>query len=80
MLDWLYVTMVLRMFLTISNDGQNRQIHLSFPVGAFLESNAVSGGGKDVPERIEVQTHAHKHRHVALIVTFDSIGPDALCI
>lgn len=37
--------------LTISDDGQNGQIHLSFPEGAFLQGDAVSRGSKDVPER-----------------------------
>lgn len=37
--------------LTISDDGENGQIHLSFPEGAFLQGNAISRGSKDVPER-----------------------------
>lgn len=35
---------------TVSDDGQDSQVHLSFPIRAFLQSDAVPSGGKDVPK------------------------------
>lgn len=47
--------------LTVSDDRQDSQVHLPLPVGAFLQSDAVTRGGEDVPEHKHVQTHTHTH-------------------
>lgn len=56
--------------LTVPDDGQDGQIHLSLPVGALLQSDAVTRGGEDVPGRKDVKTHTHTHVHKPSILPF----------
>lgn len=52
--------------LTVSNYGQDGQIHLSFPVGAFLQSDAVAGGCKDVSERSTNTENILTFKHISI--------------
>jgi len=33
---------------TISNDAEDGKVHMPFPIGSFLQGNAISCSGKDV--------------------------------
>lgn len=60
--------------LTVSDDGQNGQIHLSFPEGALLQGDAIACGSKDVPER-NTQKHAFVPPPVSLVSMCDKEHP-----
>lgn len=63
--------------LTVADDGQDGQVHLSFPVGALLQSDAVAGGGKDVPERTQAHTRRRTNKTKQLTATLFILAPQS---